>query len=146
MKISWKALLLAPMAVPCVASAILQTSAPGKDPVFAFFFVFLLGCAVSYAATVFLFLPALYLISRVASPTAAMTATAGGVLGGLAWCPLAWQSYCATGVDSGPPAETFVAYLLRQFPWPDLWFFVCAGAVTALLYRYLERRSQPRRG
>jgi membrane protein required for beta-lactamase induction len=132
--------LLAPLVVPLLCSAALVLLSPGQSPLTGFLFFLAIGSAISYGATFCLLLPTLYLISRFTTPTFLLTSVAGAVLGMLAWLPVAWVSYCASGVDSGPPVESFAAYLLRQFPWPDFWRMLVAGCVTAMLYRYLARR------
>jgi len=100
-----------------------------------------IGSILSYGATLLLFLPCLFLVSRVTSVTAILTGLIGTVLGCIVYVPIAWQSYLASGVDSGPPTGTFQEYLwLHGFEW-DFWFVVVAGLATALLYWYLSNRS-----
>jgi hypothetical protein len=137
MKFSWKALILAPLPIPLVFSALFEISTPGRSPILSFAFLFALGSVLSYGITIFLFLPGLFLLSRLTSLTVRLTALVGAVLGCLVYLPVAWQSYLATGVDSGPPQGTFGDYLHHHgFEW-DFWALVLAGLVTALLYGYL---------
>jgi hypothetical protein len=96
-----------------------------------------IGSILSYGATLLLFLPCLFLVSRVTSVTAILTGLIGTVLGCIVYVPIAWQSYLASGVDSGPPTGTFQEYLwLHGFEW-DFWF------VVLVFIQPIYRRKQP---
>jgi len=137
MKFSWKALILAPLPIPLVFSALFEISTPGRSPIFSFLFFFVLGSVLSYGVTIFLFLPCLFLVSRLTSLTASLTGLIGTVLGCLVYFPVAWQFYLSSGVDSGPPPGTFGDYLrLHGFEW-DFWVLLLSGLITSLLYWYL---------
>lgn len=138
--LSWKAAALAPLAVPFIACALFQIFSPGQKPLVGFLVLFGLGSSVSLAATIFLLIPCLYMVTRFVQLTVSLTGLIGAILGGMVWLPVAWQSYCASGFNSGPPQETFYTYLTGQSPWPELWFFMASGMVTALLYRRLSLR------
>jgi len=105
MKFSWKALILAPLPIPLVFSALFEISTPGRSPIFSFLFFFVLGSVLSYGVTIFLFLPCLFLVSRLTSLTASLTGLIGTVLGCLVYFPVAWQFYLSSGVDSGRRQE-----------------------------------------
>ena len=139
MRFSWKAIVLAPLPVPLIASVVLGLS-PSKDPLFAFLFFFVLGSAFSYGASVFVLWPGLYLVSRFTALTAWLTGLVGTALGCAMYLPVAWVSYRASGDDSGPPSGTFVEYLWRNF-WSEGWVFFAGGLVTALLYWFLSKPS-----
>jgi hypothetical protein len=142
MKFSWKALLLAPLAVPVLYGVVLEAlvpGAPGRSPLFAFLFLVAVGSMASYGATVFLLLPALFALSRFRPLTATLTGLVGLVLGAVAWLPITWMSYRSSGADSGPPEGTFARYLWRQGLGIDFWAFLLAGLVTALLYWFLVK-------
>ena len=144
MKFSWKALILAPLPIPLVFSALFEISTPGRSPIFSFLFFFVLGSVLSYGITIFLFLPCLFLVSRLTSLTVRLTGLVGTVLGCLVYLPVAWESYLATGVDSGPPQGTFGAYLRQHgFEW-DFWALLLGGLTTALLYGYLVNQRPGR--
>lgn len=64
MKFPWKGLIVAPLVVPFLFSLACMISFGGKSPVFGFFFNLVLGSVCSYGATIFLFLPCLYLLSK----------------------------------------------------------------------------------
>ena len=139
MHFSWKALILAPLTIPLILSALFTIASPGKNPAAGFLFFLTLGCALSYGITIFLFLPCLFVISRFTPLTASLTGVVGTVLGLLAYGPIIWVSYGASGDDSGPPTITFLEYLRRHaFEW-DFWFLLVAGLVTAMLYWFLAR-------
>jgi hypothetical protein len=144
MKFSWKALVLAPLPIPLVFSALFEISTPGRSPILSFVFFIALGSVLSYGITIFVFLPCLFLVSRLTSLTVRLTGLVGTVLRCLVYFPVAWQSYLATGVDSGPPQGTFGDYLRQHgFDW-DFWALVVAGSVTALLYGYLVTQRSGR--
>ena len=137
-------MILAPLPIPLVFSALFEISTPGKSPILSFVFFFALGSVLSYGITIFLFLPCLFLVSRLTSLTVRLTGLVGTVLGCLVYLPVAWQSYLATGVDSGPPQGAFGDYLRQHgFAW-DFRTLVVAGSVTALLYGYLGNQRSGR--
>lgn len=144
MKIHWKALLLAPAAIPAVYSLLAVLSLQGGDPVWAFLFFFVLGSFVSYAATVGLLLPALHVLSRVTLPTWPKVAISGALLGVIASLPLEWVMWRASGDDSGPPSGPFIEMLLHDATDPIALAFPIGGLVTAALYWALSRPRQQR--
>ena len=137
MRFSWKAVILAPLAVPLIASLILAT-APSQNHLLAFLFFFGLGCAFSYGVSLVLFLPCLFVLSRFTCLTARLTAVVGMLLGLAVYFPVGWQSYLASGDDSGPPSGSFAQYLGRSF-WSESRPFYVSGLVTATLYWLLAK-------
>jgi 4-hydroxybenzoate polyprenyltransferase len=140
MKFSWKGLVLAPLAVPLVYSALFELSTPGRSPILGFLFFFVLGSIVSYAATTCLLLPSLFLVSRLTPLTARLTCLVGTVLGVVVYLPVTWQFYLASGDDSGPPQGSFGEYFRRDLSGGVVWAFLVAGLVTAVLYWFLVSR------
>ena len=67
----------------------------------------------------------------------------GLVLGAAVYMPLTWMMWKSSGVDSGPPSETFLAYLLWSFD-PFSVLFPLAGLLTAAIYWWLETRPPGR--
>jgi hypothetical protein len=132
LRFSWKAMVLAPLAVPLIAALVLA-AAPSKDPLWGFLFFLFLGGVFSYGVSLGLFLPSLFVLSRFIRLTAWRTGLLGLVLGLLVYLPVARVSYGASGDDSGPPTDTFVEYLMRNF-WAESWIFLVGGLVMALLY------------
>jgi hypothetical protein len=134
MKFSWTALILAPLPVPFVYTVAFVCSNSSRSPILQFLFFFVLGSVFSYCTTIFLFLPCLFLVSRLTPLTARLTCILGTVLGALVFIPVAWQMFLTSGIDSGPPQGYFVEYLWRQLSDPAVWAFPVAGLVTAMLY------------
>jgi hypothetical protein len=134
MKFSWKALILAPLPIPIFIGLMFMFLASAKNPLFTFLFFFVIGGALSYGTTLFIFLPSLFLVSRFTPLTLRLTALIGTVLGFLVYFPLTWEEYASSGVDSGPPEGTFWQYLARNgFQW-DFWLLIFSGLITAVLY------------
>lgn len=129
--------MLAPLAAPLIASAIMasQSSRNGGQ---TFLFFFGLGSAFSYGVCLFLFLPCLFVLSRFTKLTCLRTVLFGTLLGLALYFPIGWQSYLASGDNSGPPAESFVSYLGRNF-WAESWLFYGSGLITTLVYWFLAR-------
>ena len=145
MKFSWKALFVAPLPVPFVYSVAFVILSPmGKHPISGFLFCFILGSMFSYGATLFLFLPCLFLISRLIPLTARLTCLLGTLLGGLTLLPVDWVMWTTSGVDSGRPQGSFAAYFLQQGFDPIDWAFVVGGLATATIYWFLAKQ-RPRR-
>ena len=136
MKFSWKALILAPLLVPAVLGGLdaLVATAGAQNPLFAFLFVFILGDIVSYGTTVFLFLPSLYVLSRLTRPTLRLTCVLGAVLGAVVYLPLLWEAWVSSGPDSGPPQDRFIDFALRFSADPIVLIFPLAGLITAAAY------------
>jgi hypothetical protein len=138
---SWKAIALAPLAVPFLVGSTL-TLTGGGNPVFSFLFFFALAAVLSYGVSIMGLLPCLYFCSRFVALTACSTGVMGALLGMATYFPVGWVSYRSSGVDSGPPSGTFVEYLWHSGP-PEAWIFVAAGLVTALLYWFLAKPRTP---
>jgi hypothetical protein len=145
MDFSWKALILAPLALPLLFTALLTFSSPGKNPVTGFLFLLALGSLLSYGITIFLFLPALFVVSKFRPLTAKLTPLIGAVVGLLVYPPFIWQEYKASGVDSGPPEGTFGEYLRQHAFGSDFWALLLAGFATAMLYWFLSKQPSSKR-
>jgi len=108
------------------------------------FLIFFVPFSVfSYAATLCLFLPCLFVISRKFRLKVWLTGLVGALLGGLLYLPVSWQMYRASGSDSGPPSGTYWIYLRQNFL-SESWLFFAAGLITALSYWYLAKPSARR--
>ena len=110
---------------------------PGKSLILGFMFFFVLGSILSYGTTIFLFLPCLFLASRVTLLTARLTCLMGTVLGGVVCFPVLWQTYLTSGDNSEPSPGTFVEYLWQHLYDSEAWAFLVAGLVTAMVYWFL---------
>lgn len=146
MKFSWKALLLAPLPIPIILSAAFVNLAGVKSAVLGLLVCSALGSLFSYGATVFLLLPCLFAVSKLTPLTARLTCLLGLVLGGMAYLPLAWIMWSSSGVDSGPPPDSFPHDLWQQLSEPLVWAFAVGGLITAALYWFLANPKPPRNG
>src|SRR5450631_4453457 len=104
MRFSWSGLILAPMAVPLLLSAVLVNFFGSSNWAVGFLILFVPGCVVSYGTMLFLFLPCLWLVSRVWRMTGARMCLLGLVLGALVFIPTTFAAWGSSGPDSGPPA------------------------------------------
>ena len=144
MKFTWKALFLAPLPVPLICSGVLAIATSPNSWFFGFLFFFVLGAFISYGATIFLFLPCLFLISKRMTPTLLLTCILGAVLGVVSCLPVMWVEWKSSGPDSGPPQDTIAEFLLRWLADPSallLLMFPFAGLVTAAAYWFLSREQ-----
>ncbi len=144
---SWKGLVLAPLPVPLIFSALFEISIPDRSPILSFLFFFAMSSVLSYG-TIFFLLPCLSLVSRFTPPTALLTCHLGTVLGGVVYLPIIWQSYLAGGDNSGPPPNSFGEYLRQHLFEGAIYGFIVAGLITAMLYWFLlnqpsRRKDQP---
>jgi hypothetical protein len=145
MHFTWKGLILAPLPVPLMACAVMAPllKADGAPVVLPFLVLLFPACVIAYGTTVFLFLPALFLLSRVRPMSAWMTCLLGFVLGVAVIVPVTGLAWKSSGPDSGPPVESFLTFLVRWID-PSMLFFPVAGLVTAALYWWLgTRRGSP---
>jgi len=63
MRFSWTSLLLAPLLVPLMFSAVFLSLSGTSSPVLSFVILMIPSCIISYGTTIFLFLPSLFLLS-----------------------------------------------------------------------------------
>ncbi len=142
MRFSWKSLLLAPLLVPVIASAVMAPLMQGEGSVFlSFLFLLMPACMVSYFATVFLFLPALFLLSLQWPVTGWMACALGFALGVALIVPIVVMAWGSSGPDSGPPVENFLTFAVRWAADPFMLVFPISGFVTAAFYWWLGGRS-----
>ena len=138
----WRAVLLAPLVAPLLFS--LAASWGVKNPAGAFLFFFVLGSVFSYGATVGLWLPGLFCLWLVTTMRFYKVCLLGTFLGFGSFFPLAWVFWKSSGPDSGPPENTYFAYLMGCWDDPVTWFFPIGGLITAIAWWMLskERPSQ----
>ena len=138
MRFSWTALILAPLFVPLVFCAVMAPLlAIGGSIPLSFLILLVPSCIVSYGTTIFLFLPALFLLSLWRPMTGLKVCLLGLVLGALVFVPLTLLEWKSSGPDSGPPVESFWVFLLRWAADPMTAIYPLAGLVTAGLYWWL---------
>jgi hypothetical protein len=137
MRFSWTSLLLAPLLVPLVFSVVFLSLSGSSNPVISFLILMIPSCIVSYGTTMFLFLPALFLLSLLRPLTALNVCLLGLVLGAAVFVPVTAMEWKSSGPDSGPPTENFLVFFLRWAADPLTAVYPVAGLVTAGFYWWL---------
>jgi hypothetical protein len=137
MRFSWPGLIIAPLFVPIIFSAVMVSDLHGGHPLLGFLFLMIPSCFVSYGTTTFLFLPSLYLLSLRRRMTAFRVCLLGLALGAAVVVPLTLLEWKGSGPDSGPPTESFASFFLRWIADPTIAMCPLAGLVTAGLYWWL---------
>jgi hypothetical protein len=130
MRFSWTGLILAPLLVPTIFSAAVQ-SLQEENKALGFLILMVPSCIISYFATIFLLLPSLYLLSLWRPITGVKVCLFGLVLGTLMFVPLTWIDWKSSGPDSGPPAESFLTFFLRWAADPFTAIYPLAGLMTS---------------
>jgi hypothetical protein len=133
MRFSWTGLILAPLLVPVLFSA-LVSALQDNGALLWFLFLLVPGCIVSYGTTIFLFLPCLYLLSFWPPMTTFKVCLLGLVLGAAVFVPLTLIEWKSSGPDSGPPTEGFLEFFVRWTADPLTAIYPLAGLLTAGLY------------
>jgi len=144
MRFSWTALILAPLLVPTIFSVVMAGLLQGSNWALSFLVLMVPSCIISYATTIFLFLPSLYLVSLWRPMTGLKVCLLGLVLGMLVFVPITWLEWTSSGPDSGPPTESFLTFLLRWTADPLTAIFPLAGLMTSALYWWLATRHRAR--
>jgi hypothetical protein len=145
MRFSWTSLLLAPLLVPLMFSAAFLSLSGTSSPVLSFLILMIPSCIISYGTTMFLFLPALFLLSLWRPLTALNVCLLGLVLGAAVFVPVTLMEWKSSGPDSGPPTENFLVFFVRWAADPFTAIFPLAGLMTSGLYWWLatRRRGSP---
>jgi hypothetical protein len=143
MRFSWTALILAPLLVPTIFSAAML-NVQESNVVLPFLILMIPTSIISYGTTIFLFLPSLYLLSLWRPMTAAKVCLLGLMLGALVFLPLTLLAWQSSGIDSGPPTESFLPFFLRWVADPFTAVFPLAGLTTSGLYWWLATRRHDR--
>src|SRR5947208_571861 len=98
MRFSWKALLIAPLLLPLIGSALAAPLMRGDGWVVLTFLTLLIpACVISYGTTLLLFLPALFLLSRQWQLTKFSVCALGFLLGAAVIVPIALLAWVASG-------------------------------------------------
>jgi hypothetical protein len=137
MPFSWRALVLAPLAAPFVFAALLAFGSPGRNRLAGLVILTLIGGIVSYPVTIFMLLPCMFLLSRLTRLTAPLMAALGAVLAFAAYWPEEYVSWNSSGVDSGPPSDTYMHHMRHVIASGEMAWFLGAGVLTALLFWWL---------
>jgi hypothetical protein len=85
MRFSWTGLILAPLPLPLIFSILFWNA---SAPILSFLFPMILGSVISYGTTMFLFLPALFLLSVCRPLTTLNVCLLGLVLGAAVYVPV----------------------------------------------------------
>ncbi len=120
---------MAPAVVPTIVGVVAAILLGGGSIVL-FLLTFVVGGIVSYSVTGFVFLPALFALSRVRTMTGFTTSILGLALGMTAYIPWTWVEWKSSGPDSGPPTESYLSFVLRWDFDPLTLIFLPAGLVT----------------
>jgi hypothetical protein len=145
MRFTWKGLLLAPLPLPFVLSAVMAPMLQGEGPVVLPFLILLIpACLISYATTIFLFLPALFVLALLRPVAGWMAGLLGFVLGAALIVPVTLMAWKGSGPVSGPPTESFLTFFERWATDPLMLVFPIAGFVTANLYWWFGKRQRSR--
>jgi hypothetical protein len=142
MRFSWASFVLAPLLVPFLFCAAFASLAGGNNLVFSFLILMIPSCIISYGTTIFLFLPALFLLSLFRPLTALNVCLLGLVLGALVFVPVTAMEWKSSGPDSGPPTENFFGFFVRWAADPFTAVYPVAGLVTAAFYWWLGSRRR----
>jgi hypothetical protein len=141
MPFSWRGLLIAPAVVPAIVG-VLAAALLGGGSIVLFLLTFVIGSIISYSVTTLVFLPSLFVLSRIWTMTGIRTSLLGLALGMAAYIPWTWIEWKSSGADSGPPTESYLSFLLRWEFDPLTLVFLPAGLVTAAVYWRLGGRKQ----
>jgi hypothetical protein len=140
MRFNWTALILAPLLVPLVLSVLLTGLMQGEHPLLLFALLLIPACIVSYGTTIVLFLPSLFLFSLWRPLTGFTVCLLGLALGAAVFVPLTLMEWKSSGLDSGPPTESFLSFFVRWAADPLTAVYPLAGLITAGLYWWLGTR------
>jgi len=146
MHFSWKGLLLAPLPVPLIASAFMAPvlGNPGLATIAAFFLLMVPASVISYGATLFLFLPLLFVLSLLTSVSRWMVWLLGLLIGAAVFVPVARLAWATGGPNSGPMTEDFPVFFAGWLTEPFMLFYPVGGLVTAGLYWWFGTRTTRR--
>jgi hypothetical protein len=136
MHFTWKGLFLAPLLTPIVGCAAMTPVLKADDAPFVGVFLILMipACVISYGAMLLMFLPSLFVLSRLAAVTRSMACILGLVIGAAVFLPVAKLAWATGGPNSGPMDEEFWHFFAGWLTEPFMLFYPLGGLVTAALY------------
>jgi hypothetical protein len=128
--------------VPIVACTLMTPQLKADEAPFVLTFLVLLipACVISYGAMLFLFLPALFLLSLLRPVTGSTACVLGFVLGAAVFVPVARLAWATGGPGSGHMAEDFRDFFMSWLAEPFMFFYPGGGLVTAALYWWFGTR------
>ena len=142
MHFSWKGFWVAPLVMPLIGCAVMAPvlGNEGLAVIATFLLLLVPACIISYGATLFLFLPALFLLSRLWAVTRSMAYLLGLVIGAAVFVPVAKLAWATGGPNSGHMEEDFWVFFAGWLAEPFMLFYPMGGLVTAGLYWWLGTR------
>jgi hypothetical protein len=142
MHFSWKGFWLAPLVMPVIGCAIMAPviGNPGLAIIGAFLLLMVAACVISYGSMLFLFLPSLFLLSRLTPVTRWMVCLLGFLIGAVVFLPVARLAWATGGPNSGPMQEEFWGFFAGWLTEPFMLFYPLGGLVTAWLYWWFGTR------
>jgi len=140
MRFTWTGLLVAPLLVPALFSALFLGGFDGFKTLLVFLVLMIPTCIISYGTTIFLFLPCLFVLSKLRRMTGVSVCLLGLVLGAVMFVPVTYMDWQSSGPDSGPPTESFFTFLPRWAADPLTAVYPLAGLITAGSYWWIGTR------
>ena len=142
----WTAVILAPPIFPLAFAALLTIILhPAASPVIVFAQTAISAIVFSYAVTVLLFLPALWLLSKVIRLQAPIVCLAGAAVGAACHQLIVLRRPAADNAHTARP-DLFIPFLPQAWVEQLIWVFPLAGFITAALFwlvAYGVRRYPP---
>jgi hypothetical protein len=136
---SQRALVQAPLVILLPLAFFLDTGA--THPFLAFGIFAVISYIFTLAVVACLFVPALWLVSRVASVGTWLPPIIGGLLAALIFLASDYSYWCSSGVDSGPPSQTYSQWIVKSWFTSDPPIVIAFGIVTAVAYNVLATRK-----
>ncbi|HEY4299970.1 MAG TPA: hypothetical protein VGM73_03785 [Candidatus Didemnitutus sp.] len=138
---SWLGLAVAPWPALLVVSVLMTGNAKGFS-LATFAVVAALGAPVAYAGTSALAV-GLFLLGKRRVITRIVSLICGLVLAALEYLAFIYLSWSSGGPDSGPPVDSLLSHILREWNDPLLYAFLGCGVFTALFYDFIASRRPP---
>ena len=139
---SRSALLQAPLVIVVPAAVFLASGS--RVPIAAFAICALVSYVFTLLVVGCLLIPSLWLVSWVASIKTWIPPLMGGLIAAFIFLAWDYSNWCASGVDSGPPAMTYSAWTAKSWFAPDPLIVTSFGVVTAAAYNFLATRRPKR--
>jgi len=125
--------------MPLIIGALVSAQGSNLTEALGVFAVgFAMCCVLSYGATVFMLLPALFVVSRFARLTAVRAGLIGLTLGLLAYVPLTLAMYFSPTMEARELSDSYWDFISTDCAVPLL---ICCGSglITALAYCLLAK-------
>jgi hypothetical protein len=136
---SQSALLQSPLVIIVPAAVFLASGS--RIPIAAFVIFALVSYVFTLLVVGCLLIPALWLVSWVASIKTWIPPVIGGLIAAFIFLAWDYSSWCSSGVDSGPPATTYSEWTTKSWFTLDPLIVISFGVVTAAAYNFLATRK-----